>query len=82
MEEVGINLLKMKNWILKKRIPIGITFLGAVAGFLYWNYVGCASGNCGITANWYTSMAYGSVMGWLVGDFSISKVQNKKNDKQ
>ena len=82
MEVDGINFRKMKNWILKKKIAIIITFIGALAGFLYWNYVGCASGNCGITANWHTSMAYGSLMGWLVGDFSTGKTKknNKEND--
>lgn len=70
----------MKDWILKKKIPIAITIVGAIAGLLYWNYVGCASGNCGITANWHTSMAYGSLMGWLVGDFASGK-SNKEKDK-
>lgn len=69
----------MKNWILKKKIPITITFIGAIAGFLYWNYVGCDTGNCGITANWHTSIAYGSLMGWLVGDIAKEKVEKRKN---
>ena len=28
---------------------IGIAF-GAVAGFLYWNFIGCSSGTCAITS--------------------------------
>lgn len=57
--------------------------LGAFAGFLYWNFIGCASGNCGITANWYTSMAYGALMGWFVGDFANEKIYiNNKNDEE
>ncbi|MBL4593172.1 MAG: hypothetical protein JKX68_05055 [Flavobacteriales bacterium] len=72
--------MKLKNWILKKKISIIITFIGAIAGFLYWNYVGCASGNCGITANWHTSMAYSSLMGWFVGDIASDKFNPKKNE--
>ena len=70
----------MKTWIVKKKIPIAIALIGAIAGFLSWKYVGCASGNCGITANWYTSMAYGSIMGWLVGDFTNDKFKKKTNE--
>lgn len=70
------------NWIIKHKIAFIIAFVGAIAGFLYWNYVGCATGNCGITANWHTSMAYGSLMGWLVGDFATGKTKEKnENDK-
>ena len=44
---------------------IGIT-LGAVAGFLYWKFVGCSSGTCMITSKPINSTLYGAVMGFLV----------------
>lgn len=69
--------MKLKNWILKKKIAFIAMLIGALAGFLYWNFIGCATGNCGITANWYTSLAYGALMGWLVGDFSNEKIKTK-----
>jgi hypothetical protein len=52
---------------LKKyqRNLIGIT-IGAIAGFLYWNYVGCASGTCAITSNPLNSTLYGALMGYLI----------------
>ena len=71
--------MKIKNWILKKKIALIMMMIGAIAGFLYWNFIGCASGNCGITANWYTSIAYGALMGWLVGDFASEKMNKSKN---
>jgi hypothetical protein len=37
--------------------------LGGIAGFLYYNFVGCASGSCGITSNPYTSILFGSMLG-------------------
>ena len=48
-----------------KRDLIGIT-LGAVAGFLYWKFVGCSSGTCMITSKPINSSLYGAVMGFLV----------------
>jgi hypothetical protein len=48
-----------------KRDLKGIT-LGAVAGFLYWKFVGCSSGTCMITSKPINSTLYGAVMGFLV----------------
>ena len=48
-----------------QRNIIGIT-IGAIAGFLYWNYVGCASGTCAITSKPLNSTLYGALMGYLV----------------
>lgn len=48
--------------------------LGALAGFLYWNFVGCSSGHCAIQSVWYNSTAYGAVMGGLIiNSFSSKK---------
>jgi len=48
-----------------KRDLIGIT-LGALAGFLYWKFVGCSSGTCMITSKPINSTLYGALMGFLV----------------
>ena len=42
--------------------------LGAVAGWLYWNQVGCASGTCAITSNPVNSTLYGAFMGGLLAN--------------
>lgn len=44
---------------------IGI-ILGAIAGFLYYFYVGCASGTCAITSKPLNSTLYGALVGGLV----------------
>lgn len=70
----------MINTFIKKNLLtiIGIP-LGAIAGFLYWKFVGCNTGTCAITSNPINSTLYGSVMGGLV--FSIFKKDKKeKND--
>jgi hypothetical protein len=57
---------------------IGIT-LGALAGFLYWKFVGCSSGTCMITSKPINSTLYGALMGFLVpGIFKKPKSTNFK----
>jgi len=48
-----------------KSALIGIAF-GAVAGFLYWKFIGCSSGTCAITSKPFNSTLYGALMGFLV----------------
>lgn len=49
---------------------IGVV-LGAVLGYLYYHYVGCASGTCAITSKPVNSTLYGAVMGGLVFNMFI-----------
>jgi hypothetical protein len=49
---------------------IGI-IVGAIAGFLYYFYVGCASGTCAITSKPFNSTLYGALMGGLVFNLFI-----------
>lgn len=64
-----------QNWI----IGIGIT-VGALAGFLYWNYVGCNTGTCAIGSNPFISVSYGALLFGLTAS-EISKVKNKKTNE-
>ena len=61
---------------LKKHI-LGIIGLlvGAAGGYLYYYYVGCASGTCPLTSNPYISVLYGALMGFLL--FDIFKKKEK-----
>jgi hypothetical protein len=56
----------MKNWILKNKLSLVGVFVGALSGFLYWNYVGCTSGTCMITSKPINSTLYGGLMGYLL----------------
>lgn len=60
-----------------KLIIIGI-LVGAIGGFAYYYFVGCASGTCAITSKPLNSAIYGSLMGGLL--FSSFK-KNKLNQK-
>ena len=44
---------------------IGIV-VGAIAGYIYYFYVGCTSGTCAITSKPLNSTLYGALMGGLV----------------
>ena len=47
------------------RVLIGAA-IGAGLGFLYYKFIGCATGTCPITRNPYTSVIYGMVIGILM----------------
>ena len=66
----------MKKFI-KKHLPtiIGV-LVGAIAGYFYWQQIGCLSGSCAITSNPTNSTIYGAVMGGIL--FSIFQKDNKK----
>jgi phosphate/sulfate permease len=70
----------MKSWIIKKKVSIMLTFVGAIVGYGYWYFVGCASGTCAITSVWYRTTIYGAIMGWLVGDLINDKFKKKTNE--
>ena len=54
---------------------IGIA-IGALAGYAYYFYVGCASGTCAITSKPLNSTLYGALMGGLI--FNIFVKETKK----
>ncbi|WP_367754048.1 DUF6132 family protein [Flavobacterium sp. WC2430] len=62
-----------KKAIILTVIGIGI---GAIAGYLYYYFIGCASGTCAITSKPLNSTLYGSLMGGLIFNMFI------KNEKK
>jgi hypothetical protein len=51
---------------------IGI-IVGAIAGFAYYYFVGCASGQCLITSNPWISTGYGAMLGYFVSGLVVKK---------
>lgn len=45
--------------------------LGAICGYLYYFYIGCASGTCAITSKPINSSLYGALMGGLLFNMFI-----------
>ncbi len=56
----------MKSFIIKYKLALLGLIIGAIAGYAYYYFVGCASGTCAITSNPYISTAYGAFMGFLL----------------
>lgn len=54
-------------------------FLGGVAGYAYYYYVGCYSGSCAITSNPYISTGYGMLVGALLIDSQKQQSQKTNN---
>ena len=67
----------MKKFVKTYLLSIVGVIVGAVAGYAYWQFVGCSSGSCAITSKPLNSTLYGAVMGGLL--FSIFQNNNKKN---
>ncbi len=61
-----------------KLMLIGIV-VGAIAGYLYYHFIGCASGTCAITSNPINSTIYGSLMGGLL--LTIFQKQKSNQDE-
>jgi hypothetical protein len=71
------SFLKAKKFILLGAV------LGAIGGYAYYYYVGCASGSCAITSSPMNSTLYGIFMGGLLFDLIETTITKKtKNGKQ
>ncbi len=57
-----------KNTIIITGIGVVV---GAIAGYVYYFYVGCASGTCAITSKPLNSTLYGAAMGGLLFNMFI-----------
>jgi hypothetical protein len=66
----------MKNWFRNNILYAAGILVGGVAGYFYWQQVGCASGTCLITSRPVNSTVYGALMGALI--FGIFKKEKKK----
>lgn len=66
----------VQQFFQKNILFIAGMIAGAIGGYLYWKYVGCASGQCMITSRPLNSSLYGAVMGGLL--LSLFKKENKK----
>ena len=65
----------MTKWLNNNKLYLAGTIVGAIAGFLYWQQLGCLSGTCMITSKPVNSTLYGALMGALL--LGIFKKENK-----
>lgn len=62
----------------KYKLTILGVIIGAISGYLYYHFIGCASGTCNITSKPLNSTLYGSFMGGLL--FSMFEKKSKTNN--
>ncbi len=72
----------MKEFLKKYLVEIIFAVTGAIAGFLYWKFVGCLSGTCVIKSVWYLSTLYGVALGWVVGSLGRDLVLSFRKEKK
>ena len=68
---------KMSWGKIKLFLPMA---LGALGGFLYYNFIGC-NGSCTITGSPINSTLYGSLMGLILTDWKQVKLLFKKKEE-
>jgi uncharacterized protein YacL len=73
-----LNSKIMTEFLKKHLLKIIGSLIGGTGGFLYYHFVGCASGTCPITSNPYISVIYGAVLGYLL--FDLFKKKEKKEN--
>jgi hypothetical protein len=72
----------MKEYLRKHIITIIFSVAGTTGGFLYWKFVGCASGTCMIRSVWYFATLYGLVSGWVIGSLAEDLIVKFKKQKK
>ena len=70
----------MKNWFSSNMLYIIGAVVGAIAGYIYWQQIGCLDGSCSITSKPLNSTLYGALMGTLLFGM-FKKNQPKKEEK-
>lgn len=68
----------MKKWFSNNILYLVGALLGSLAGYLYWQQIGCASGTCAITSKPLNSTLYGAMMGALL--LGLFKKDKKKEN--
>ena len=67
------------KFIQKYKITLIGVIIGAIGGYLYYHFVGCASGTCSITSKPLNSSLDGALMGGLL--FNIFQKDKSKTTK-
>lgn len=68
------------NFILKHKLTFIGLIVGAIGGYLYYYFVGCANGTCSITSKPVNSTLYGAMMGGLL--LNIFKKEKQKGESE
>lgn len=68
------------NFITKNKLILAGIIAGAITGYLYYYFIGCASGSCSITSHPVNSTIYGAfTVGLLLSIFRKEDKEKNKN---
>lgn len=70
------------RYLVKYKFTLLGILPGALAGYAYYYFVGCASGTCAITSSPLNSTLYGSLMGALLLNTFEKNNSTDKNKNQ
>jgi len=65
------------NWIKCNHLYFLGALTGALAGYLYWQEIGCLSGTCAITSKPLNSTLYGALIGSLLFGLFVKEKKSK-----
>jgi len=71
-------ILFMKGIVIN---GIGI-IVGLIAGYLYYQQIGCISGTCAITSKPLNSTLYGGLLGGLLFNLFVTSPKKKENNEK
>jgi hypothetical protein len=52
---------------IRKVLKIAMIPVGALGGYLYYAYIGCASGSCAMASDGFFMTLYGGTLGYFIG---------------
>ena len=72
----------MKKFLIDHWLYVAGAVFGAVAGYLYYQFIGCNSGTCAITSKPVNSTMYFGAMGALVFGMFEKSGKGKNNQEK
>lgn len=67
------------RWLKNNKLIVLGVFIGALGGYLYYRFVGCASGTCAITSSPINSTLYFAFVGGLMMNIVKPNSDKQKN---
>ena len=66
-----MDIRKIFRWAM---LPIG-----AIGGYAYYAYIGCASGACAMASDGLFMTTYGGILGYFIGGVFLPRNNNEQN---
>ena len=76
-DETEVRTKQVKEFLTSRAFlkPAIAVLAGGLVGFLYYYFIGCASGHCAITGSPLGSVIFGGLLGFFIVNSPCSKGQ-------